>query len=70
MFEQIQYACRDAEGNIKTNQNGLWVCDSGDVGKIENYDQFGSGTWASSGRYTSINGRVMPSFDASVGEIE
>jgi len=72
VFQQIQYACRDKKGDIKKNANGEWVCDEKkDVGKIEKYeDQFGPGTWEDSGRYTTINGRVMPTFSSSVGEIE
>lgn len=60
-----------------------WVCDPGDVGVIESYDYpvndprpnddtagFGPGDWAGSGRYTSINGQVLPTFKARAGEIE
>ena len=36
-----------------------YKCDPGDVGKIDGYDLFGPGNWASSGRYTSINGVVL-----------
>lgn len=71
VLQQIQYACRDAEGKIKTNADGSYKCDAGDVGTIEGYDQFGPGTWAASGRYTSINGRVLPTFhNAKAGQIE
>ncbi|TBB15645.1 multicopper oxidase family protein (plasmid) [Rhizobium ruizarguesonis] len=63
---------------------GLWVCDQGDTGKIERYDapvgadgiplgpdQFGPGTWKASGRYTTINGRTIPTFTgATAGRIE
>jgi L-ascorbate oxidase len=48
LFQQVQYACRDAQGRIKTRmvkdpQNPTvpkvvdWVCDPGDVGGIEGY---------------------------------
>jgi FtsP/CotA-like multicopper oxidase with cupredoxin domain len=53
-----------------------WVCDPGDVGGIELYSdpagtaQFGPGTWAQSGRYTSINGLVLPYFRSKAGQIE
>jgi L-ascorbate oxidase len=30
------------------------------VGSIESYDQFGPQSWNQSGRYTSINGQIMP----------
>jgi FtsP/CotA-like multicopper oxidase with cupredoxin domain len=71
VMQQIQYACRDAQGKIKTNANGSYKCDPGDVGGIEGYDQFGPGTWPASGRYTSINGQVLPTFGgARAGQIE
>jgi L-ascorbate oxidase len=71
LLQQIQYACRDAKGAIKTDANGAYVCDPGDVGGIEGYDQFGPGTWPTSGRYTTINGLVLPTFaDARVGQVE
>jgi FtsP/CotA-like multicopper oxidase with cupredoxin domain len=48
LFQQVQYACRDAQGRVKTRMikdpkqaDGLkvidWVCDPGDVGGIEGY---------------------------------
>ena len=71
VFQQIQYACRDDQNKIKTNPNGTWRCDPGDVGGIEGYDQFGPGSWPASGRYTTINGRVLPVFaDAVAGRPE
>ena len=72
LFQQIQYACRDANG-IKTDPSGLYLCAPTDVGKIEDYSrkQFGPQTWPKSGRYTTINGEVMPSFEGSVaGRLE
>lgn len=67
-----------------TDDGGLWVCDPGDTGAIERYDapadangqsigpdQFGPGAWKSSGRYTTINGRTIPTFTgAAAGKIE
>lgn len=71
LFQQIAYACRDAEGKIKTNPDGTWRCNPGDVGEIDDYDQFGPGSWNASGRYTSINGVVVPTFTGSVtGAVE
>jgi FtsP/CotA-like multicopper oxidase with cupredoxin domain len=71
LLQQIQYACRDANGQIKQDANGRYLCDSSDVGRIEQYDQFGPTTWPKSGRYTSINGEVTPTFpDAIAGRIE
>jgi FtsP/CotA-like multicopper oxidase with cupredoxin domain len=67
LFQQIQYACRDADGEIKA-PNGLYVCDPTDVGGIEDYDdkQFGPQTWRKSGRSTTINGEVAPTFTGAV----
>lgn len=78
VMQQIQYACRDAQGKVKTNPDKTYRCDPGDVGAIEGtnggttgYDLFGPGDWTNSGRYTSINGRVLPTFKgASSGQIE
>lgn len=83
LFQQIQYACRDADGLIKTTtlpdgKTKRWVCDPDDVGGIERYegpegsdDQFGPGTWTESGRYTSVNGQVLPVFrGAATGKFE
>lgn len=58
VFQQIQYACRDAKGVVKTHPDGSYRCDPNDTGSIDDYDQFGPGSWAKSGRFTSINGRV------------
>lgn len=76
VFQQIPYACRDADGNIEgtTNEDGDivdWTCAEGQVGTVEKYDQFGPGSWPNSGRYTSINGHVLPTItEARAGEIE
>lgn len=80
VMQQIQYACRNAPtvqgqlGTIKQDINGRYICNPGDVGKIEAYDQFGPGTWPNSGRYTSINGAVFnpnaPGMAATQGRIE
>ena len=73
VLQQIQYACRESgpDRKIKLNPDGTYRCDPGDVGGIEGYDQFGPGTWPASGRYTSINGRVLPVFEgAAAGQVE
>ncbi|AWN45222.1 L-ascorbate oxidase [Methylobacterium terrae] len=76
VLQQIQYACRDAKGVIKSGPDG-WVCDPGDVGGIElgpnpanRYDQFGPGSWQASGRFTTINGLMRPHFEARAGRVE
>jgi FtsP/CotA-like multicopper oxidase with cupredoxin domain len=70
VFQQIQYACLDAKGNAKTNPDGTYRCDVGDTGVIESYNVFGPGSWGASGRYTSINGLVIPTFHTRQGQIE
>lgn len=76
VFQQIQYACRTAptkgfpHGTIKQTAGGRYLCDPGDVGVIEDYDQFGPNTWPHSGRYTSVNGEVLPTFQATQGQVE
>ncbi|MEM7613132.1 MAG: multicopper oxidase family protein, partial [Pseudomonadota bacterium] len=86
---QIAYACgpRQDDGSIdiKTDEDGFWICDEDDIGMVEGYNQFGmyenfdtpSGIpdvrirWEVSGRHTAINGRVIPTIDGVVaGEIE
>ncbi|HEX6705265.1 MAG TPA: multicopper oxidase family protein [Albitalea sp.] len=71
VMQQIQYACRDAGGKIKLNPDETYRCDPGDIGGIEHYDQFGPNSWPKSGRFTSINGHVLPTFDGAVaGRVE
>ncbi|NTG51713.1 multicopper oxidase domain-containing protein [Agrobacterium rhizogenes] len=74
VFQQIQYACFDTDGKIKTRvvdgKVVAWICDPGDTGEIRNYDQFGPQTWGESGRYTTINGLVQPRFSSKVGQVE
>ena len=77
LMQQIQYACRGAPtkdkplGPIKIDKkDGTYSCDPGDVGTIESYDQFGFQKWGKSGRYTTLNGVVLPTFRAKQGEIE
>jgi L-ascorbate oxidase len=83
LFEQIQYSCLDEKGNLTWDcktQNctrrdaqdkciGEWV---DRVGGIEQYEngQFGPASWRVSGRFTMINGRVQPTFEAEAGKIE
>ncbi len=71
VLQQIQYACRDADGKIRTDAKGAYVCEPGDIGTIESYDQFGPGSWPRSGRYTSVNGQVLGQFaPATAGTVE
>jgi FtsP/CotA-like multicopper oxidase with cupredoxin domain len=79
VLQQIQYACRDAQRKIKRDPpgKGPYKCDPGEVAGIEPgppddvYDLFGPGEWPSSGRFTTINGLVVPTFGAArAGQIE
>jgi L-ascorbate oxidase len=71
LLQQVQYACRNAQGAIQFAANGTYRCDPGQIGGIEGYDQFGPSSWPASGRYTSINGEVSPIFaGAQAGRIE
>ncbi|GAB3377385.1 multicopper oxidase family protein [Azotobacter armeniacus] len=80
LLQQIAYACRNQDGNIKKDADGKWICAEGDVGMIENYDQFGvilvdgslvNTLWNHSGRRTAINGLVEPYVvDAQAGTVE
>jgi FtsP/CotA-like multicopper oxidase with cupredoxin domain len=58
-----------------------WVCEPGDVGGVETYADkrgaplgpqgFGTfSSWGNSGRYTSINGHVLPTFKVKQGAVE
>ena len=79
VLQQIQYACRD-NGVLKSRKVGdkivEWICDPNDVGGVEGYvdaannSLFGSSSWGQSGRYTSINSQVLPTFVAKAGEVE
>ncbi|MEE1923593.1 multicopper oxidase family protein [Pseudomonas sp. 148P] len=81
VLQQIPYACVGAAGHgpIKKKtviKNGKptevvdWSCNKGEVGVVESYDQFGPGDWQDSGRYTSVNGLVQPTFEARTGEVQ
>ncbi|WP_338845291.1 multicopper oxidase domain-containing protein [Massilia sp. W12] len=70
VFQQVQYACYQ-DGKIKTNPDGTYLCEAGDVGRVVDYANMGPNDWSQSGRYTSINGRVLPNFrGAKAGQIE
>jgi FtsP/CotA-like multicopper oxidase with cupredoxin domain len=68
MFQQVQYACFDDAGKIQKSPNPKgqpWVCNTGQTGEIRDYEQqlSFSTSWASSGRFTSINGKVQPGIE-------
>jgi FtsP/CotA-like multicopper oxidase with cupredoxin domain len=72
LLQQIPYACRDRKtGKVKALSDERWVCGQGDVGEVEAYDLFGQSTWDRSGRFTGINGEIVPTFtSAKVGGLE
>jgi FtsP/CotA-like multicopper oxidase with cupredoxin domain len=81
VFQQIQYGCFDQNQNYKFIRNSAgriraWTCDPGDVGGIEAFfdkNGLGFGTfsgWGQSGRYTSINGYVLPTFNMKQNAVE
>ena len=80
VFQQIHYGCFDQNQNIKTQTDAQgrtsWVCNPGDVGGVEAYkDHNGVGFgnfsgWGQSGRYTSINGYVLPTFNVKQNQVE
>lgn len=69
VLQQIQYACLNADGTVMMKDgNVVWNCPNpDDLYGIESYDQFGPNSWTQSGRFTSINGEIMPSFAAASG---
>ena len=75
VLQQIQYACVGPDGKLKYTGSGAnrkidWTCNPGETGVIESYDQLTPTSWTDSGRYTSINGGVLPVFQARSGELE
>lgn len=71
VFQQIAYACLKDDGTInREGTNGPYICDEGQVGVIEDYATFGPGDWTKSGRYTSINGQILPRWEMEAGQIE
>jgi L-ascorbate oxidase len=74
VMQQIQYACLDKDGNAKVYKDGplkgTYKCEPDETGVIENYNGFGPGSWGASGRYTSLNGVVLPTFQAKQGQVE
>jgi len=72
VLQQIPYLCLGKDGKTKKTADDKvdWSCKDGDTGVVESYDAFGPGDWASSGRYTSVNGMVQPTFEARTGEVQ
>ncbi|MFN9644821.1 MAG: multicopper oxidase family protein [Cyanobacteriota bacterium] len=74
VLQQIHYACLNQKQQIKkkivNDKVVAWICDSRDIGGIESYNNFGPTTWQESGRYTTINGQVLPTYQTTAGAIE
>lgn len=69
VFQQVTYYCLYGDNKQpQTVKDGPrkdetdWSCPAGRTGIIESYNQMAPGDWAGSGRYTSINGTVLPTF--------
>ncbi|PUA28356.1 MAG: hypothetical protein B0W54_18010 [Cellvibrio sp. 79] len=71
LLQQIPYACFDSKGKIKKTEKGIWICEDGDVGVVENFDlQVGDpDAWEDSGRYTLINGQARARINARAGQV-
>ena len=71
VMQQIAYACFEG-GKIITDADGKWLCGEGQTGVIQDYkQQFAPSSWPKSGRYTSINGQVLPALNnVKVGDVE
>ncbi|HET7817335.1 MAG TPA: multicopper oxidase family protein [Sphingomicrobium sp.] len=64
LFQQIQYGCLDAKGEIAGRKDEdeayvrPWTCAPGEAGRIESFEH--DWDWVNSGRFTGINGKVQP----------
>ncbi len=70
MFQQIPYACdvtstSGASGGTPVN----WNCQTATnkVGVVENFNQ--TNGWPKSGRFTSVNGQVLPTFELQANAV-
>lgn len=77
MMQQIQYACHTADGKIKRSpapdgatqqviDSQPYLCEDGDVGTVDDPEEFGPGGWRNSTRHTTINGTTMARFTGAV----
>lgn len=70
LIQQIPYACFTDAGKIKTDARGRWICEKGDIGKVENFtEQFDFRAWKASGRYTMFNGVVRGTDSLQAGQL-
>jgi len=74
LLQQIPYACRGTDGKIKTDANGQWICEPGDIGQVDSHTDIfvPPSAWKMSGRFTTINGRAVEPLveHAMAGRIE
>jgi FtsP/CotA-like multicopper oxidase with cupredoxin domain len=70
VLQQIQYYCLKDPNAPDKASNETYDCPADQAGRIESYDAFGPGTWGASGRFTSINGEVLPIFRTVQGEVQ
>lgn len=58
LLQQIPYACKVSGSSITD-----WSCTTSETGVVENFQQVGPGSaWKNSGRYTTVDGQVQPTF--------
>jgi L-ascorbate oxidase len=70
LFQQIPYACFNAQREIQKDASGRWICNEGQTGEVEQFaTQMGFGTWGPSGRYTLINGVARPRIAMQAGRL-
>ena len=81
LFSQVPYGCfKDGQVQIISNpddpNNGKFFCEQNQIGEVESfYQQLGFGNWSfqgwgASGRHTTVNGVVQPTFTMTAGQPE
>ncbi|WP_324963445.1 multicopper oxidase family protein [Archangium sp.] len=70
LFQQIPYICKTDDFNPQSPDD--WKCDPSSTstkGRVETFKVFGPGAWPTSGRITTINGKVTPTLTMRPGEV-
>lgn len=75
VFSQLQYGCFDDQGMLKAPRSSdpearpwehpAWLCEAGDVGEVESWQQFGPGNEFNSGRFIAMNGEIQPTLSGA-----